>query len=478
MAYEPTSIPASSRRRRLVKRASQFWSRLSLAAQFAIAGGIVLFASALLIGAWLTARIEESVVRNTANGTALYMESFITPISQQLATQDELSPGARRALEEIFTNTPLGERVVSYKIWKPGGLVIEASNPEIVGRRFEPTENLQAAWEGEVRADFEELGDLEDREEQALGAPLLEIYSPIRELWSGEIIAVGEFYEVNYELKADLEAARRQAWLTVGGVVLGLGTVLSAIVLGGSRTIERQRRDLDARLAEVEELADRNRDLRLRVQAAAARAAAATERTLRGIGADLHDGPAQYLAYAALRLDGLGKALPDRRAGDEFEMVQDSVAQAMREVRAISRGLSPPDVEGRSLPEIVRGVVDTHSVRTGHPVALTLTSRPVPKLNQAESICVFRFVQEGLNNGSRHADGAGLEVEVEGDATAVTLSVRDRGPGLTDLPFKAGGLGLEGLRDRVESLGGTFSARAQAGGGTQLTMSLETAGRE
>lgn len=68
--------------------------------------------------AFVTARIQESVVRNSANATAMYMDSILSPISQQFARSDTLSPGAQRALEEIFADTPLGQRVVSYKFWR------------------------------------------------------------------------------------------------------------------------------------------------------------------------------------------------------------------------------------------------------------------------------------------------------------------------------------------------------------------------
>ena len=48
--------------------------------------------------------------------------------------------------------TPLGERVVSYKIWKRGGRVVQASDPELVGRTFKPSPGLKAAWDGHVTA--------------------------------------------------------------------------------------------------------------------------------------------------------------------------------------------------------------------------------------------------------------------------------------------------------------------------------------
>lgn len=61
------------------------WAGLSLARQFAIAGGVVMLAATLLVGWFVAGRIEEVVVRNTANATALYMESFVAPLTQDLA---------------------------------------------------------------------------------------------------------------------------------------------------------------------------------------------------------------------------------------------------------------------------------------------------------------------------------------------------------------------------------------------------------
>jgi len=451
------------------------WQRMSLATRYAFASGLVLTLAAAIIGSLVTARIEDAVVRNSANATAIYMESMISPISQQFRDSDTLSPGAKRALEELFQNTSLGETVVSYKFWRRDGLLIEASNRDLVGQTFEVTENLLRAWDGEVRADFEELGSAEDIDEGALSLPLLEVYSPIREVWSGDVIAVAEFYVVNYELRDDLIAARRGAWGAVFGIMLALGSLLYAIVLGGSRLIESQRRDLAARMADLHELSQHNTELRLRVQAAAARAAAQTEQTMRRIGADLHDGPAQYLAYAALRLDNLRDKLAPGDA--ELDTVATAVNDAMTELRALSRGLSLPDIAGRPIAAIVQAVAEAHGVRSGHTVALDLRCGSDPDLSPAARICVFRFMQEGLGNASRHADGIGISVTLTCKSGELRLCLRDHGPGLPAVPEPAEeghGLGLAGLRDRVESLGGIFSGRTHPDGGTELIMTIET----
>lgn len=448
------------------------WAGLSLARQFALAGGVVMLAATLLVGWFVAGRIEEVVVRNTANATALYMESFVAPLTQDLARHENLSDASRQSIGALLEGTALGRRVVSFKIWREGGLLVDASNTDLVGQRFAPTENLKLAWAGEVRADFEDTGDPEDAREDALDVPLLEIYSPIRELETGRVIAVAEFYEVATQLKADLARARLASWGTVALVMLVIAAGLFAIVLRGSHII-------DAQLAALSELSDRNVALRLRVQGAAARFAAMNDQTLRRIGADLHDGPAQLMGFAALRLDALRRAAGPE-AGPAVDEVAHAVKDAIAEVRTISRGLSLPDIDRRSLADLVQGLAEAHKARTGAEVVVETRIASGVDLPEAVKICIYRFVQEGLNNGWRHAEGEGQEVRLLIRAQELSLTVADRGPGFATPPPGPGAdgtsLGLAGLADRVESLGGQFAARNRHGGGAELVMTLDLRG--
>lgn len=455
------------------------WRDWSLATQFAAAGGVVMLIAMLLVGRWVSTRIEDAVVRNTANATAQYMESFISPLSQDLAKSDTLSPGAKRAMDEVFNNTPLGKRVVSFKIWKGDGLVVEASDESIIGKRFEVDEDLAKAWSGQVTASFAPPTDVESAAEQKLGVPLLEIYSPIREVWSGRVIGVAEFYEAGTELGAELADVKRKSWLAVGTVMFLIGASLYAIVLRGSRTIDSQQAALTSQLARLSELSDHNTTLRRRVQNAAARASALNDQSMRQVGADLHDGPAQLMGFAALRLDSLRGSVESAEAQTDLSSVERAVKDAIKELRIIARGLSLPDIEQRPVKDLVQGVADAHAARTGAPVTVTCdidTDRP---LSPAIKICLFRFVQEGLNNAWRHAEGAGQQVDLSIRGGVLTLMVRDAGPGFrpqTEIspPTADGhGMGLSGLRDRVESLGASFERRTAPGGGAELCMILD-----
>jgi signal transduction histidine kinase len=450
------------------------WRGQPLVPQFVAAGAAVMVAAMLVIGSWTTARIQQAVVDNTAAAAALYLESFVSPLSQELAAGNALSDPARRALAEVFATTGVRDRIVSFKIWKQGGLVAHASDPAIVGRRFPPTEELARAWRGEVAGSFEHLDDPESAAEAALGVPLLEVYSPIREVWSGDVVAVAEFYERADALERDLAAARRASWLVVAGVFLASGLMLFGIVRAGGRTIARQAASLRAQVAESRRIAALNRELRDRAVNASARAGAQAERTLRRVGADLHDGPAQYVALAAMRLDSLA---PDTEAGRlEAVTVRAALDAALAEIRAISRGLALPDLDALGLREIVERAVDPH--RHGAELAVSFEGPDDAAMDASARICLYRFLQEALANALRHASGAPVAVRVRVSADAVTASVSDAGPGFDPAAIRVrpdGGSGLAGLRDRAESIGGGLEIVARPGAGATLTLTLPRA---
>jgi signal transduction histidine kinase len=455
-------------------RLHRFWQRLSLAQRFALTGGIVMLLGMAATGSWVASRIEDGVTRNTANATALYVESVIAPLSQELMRPEGLSSSAERALNEVLSNTPLGRRLVSFKLWRDGGRIVYATNPDLTGRTFAPTAELRAAWSGHVVANFDGLGDDEDAPERATGIPLLEIYSPIREVWSGDVIGVAEFYEEARDLKANILAARLESWLVVGAVTSATAAALFGIVLGGSRTIERQQQALETRIGELATLAAQNQALRLRVQRASSRASELNERSLRRLSAELHDGPAQLLGFAALRVESIAHEADAHRRAEEVERIRRSLADALRDLRALCRGLALPEIDGLSLAEVLDHAITAHRQRTEATVALELEGDLAPSaLPRPLRICVYRFVQEGLNNAWRHAGPAPVRVSATVRAGTLSLAVEDQGQGFACGNSRPEGLGLSGLRDRVESLGGEFAIESPAGGGARIAMTIE-----
>ncbi|WP_298920908.1 ATP-binding protein [uncultured Roseobacter sp.] len=427
------------------------------------------------VGSWVSHRIEQAAVQNFAITAANYVESFISPVTQDLADGTELSDPAQQAMIEIFSSTALSDRIVSYKIWKKGGLIVHASDPSLAGQKFEPSDDLRAAWQGEVSASFEDLNDPEDASEASLGVPLLEVYSPIHEVFSGEIIAVAEFYERADALQIELSNAQRTTWMVVGSAFALSGLLLIGIVKAGGRTIEVQRAELKAQLAASEQLAIQNDTLRKRAITANQRATAQTEQTIRRVGSDLHDGPAQHLSFAALRLDsGFGKG----GATDIRNEIRSSLDKALEEIRAISRGLALPELEELDVAGLVRRAVTERETQSGLSVDLRFEGSEPKTLSYAEKLCIYRFLQEGLSNAFRHGKIDAAVVTVIGAPECVRIVIEDAGEGFDfDNPVpldESGGQGLIGLKDRAESIGGTLNIKSSIGKGTVLALEIAT----
>jgi len=138
----------------------------------------------------------------------------------------------------------------------------------------------------------------------------------------------------------------------------------------------------------------------------------------------------------------------------------------------MSKGLVLPEIEGMHLHEIVARVVRNHERRTGMEVSVRCTDSPLC-LPRAVKLCVYRFIQEGLSNAYRHAGGNGQVVTCAIEGAVLTVLVEDSGGSedcKSDEPDH--GLGLIGLRERVESLGGTFHVERGPMGGTKVEMKL------
>ena len=440
------------------------WRRLSLAAQYLIAGSAVFACAMILIGFWVTRMIEQATITNTANATALYVDGVIAPLLPDLRNADTLDSGSQLALDEVLSRGALKSRLVSFKIWRPGGVVLYATDATIIGKKFPPGDSLKAAWQGKVAAELDDLDDAESEREEATGVPLLEIYSPIHEPWSGEVVAVSEFYENAVDFERNLRRTLLESWLLVAGVTAVTLVVLSGIVLRGSNTIDRQRRALAKQVDELSSLLGQNRKLQSRVQRASRSATANNERYLRRLGADLHDGPAQMLALASLRIDrdALLTAGEDTRR-HEIGAIKGNLDEAMAEIRSICAGLVLPNIETVDLPGIVETAVAAHEHRTRTTVARP-SNLVSPRLSQAEKIAVYRFLQEALNNAVKHAGGTGQRVSCSLDGRRLRIEVADAGGGFHLASVPGDRLGLAGLRDRIESIGGRFELKSSKQG--------------
>ena len=462
-------------------RLGNLWRQLSLARQYMLASLTVLVCCMAGVGWWVNQQIQAGVVRETATTTALYMNSFVAPLIQELAYQDHLEPAHVTSLDRLVSETPLGRQVTSFKIWTRDGRIVYSANPALIGKVFQLSPGGVRAWRGDVTSHISNLEDPEHASERRFHKRLLETYSPVRRQDSPEIIAVAEFYQTVDELENQLTQARLLTWLVVGGATLLMYIMLAGIVRRGSDTIQRQQLDLRDKVSQLTDLLAQNQRLGARVRRAATGATARNERFLRRISAELHDGPAQALGLALLRLDSVAadaaesvgdKATPSR-ANADLDIIQSSLRDALDEIRAISSGLVLPELGELSLRQTLVRVSRFHERRTETEVALELDGVP-GDVSLPLKITVYRFVQEALANAYRHAGGRGQKVWVSHEADQLRIQVSDLGTGFEWNDREQGDerLGLEGMRQRVESIGGTFRIQSGLGLGTQVVAEL------
>jgi len=454
-----------------VERKSTIWATMSLTRQFVLTGGVIMLVAMLVAGLFIAEMASRTAIENTASSTALLMDSFVSPMADDLATEDTLSREDRKELDKLLSDDHFKQRFPYLEIWKEGGLVAYSTSANLIGQRFTPPDGLVVALGGEISAQYTNL-EAREHLDRAINSKYLEIYVPIREHHSDRVIAVAEIHESTQQLGRELWWLRFKTWLAVAGATLIIMLGLFGIVYRGNQLILSQQQQLRRRLIEIEHAAEHNRILKERSQRASARVAELTESYLRRIGAELHDGPAQLIGYAALSVELVRRARSTDQREEELRALEAALSDAQRDIRTTSKGLMLPEIEDLPLVALLKEVVSNHERRTGTKVIVHCDDIFHP-LTHAINICVYRFVQEGLNNAFRHAGGNGQRVICKLDDAVLTVTVEDDGgEGPAKLATLNSGLGLVGLRDRVESLGGIFRIQHNVDGGTKVEMSV------
>jgi hypothetical protein len=147
----------------------------------------------------------------------------------------------------------------------------------------------------------------------------------------------------------------------------------------------------------------------------------------------------------------------------ELALLADGLFTALDELREIAHGIHPAVLSEAGLGPALRALARRSAV----PVELDLNLGPPPG-PQAEAAAYY-IASEALANTAKHAQASVIDLRVQGDDSALTLTISDDGIGGAD---PARGTGITGLNDRVEALGGTISVRSPPGRGTTLHVRL------
>ena len=200
------------------------------------------------------------------------------------------------------------------------------------------------------------------------------------------------------------------------------------------------------------------------------------EEERRRLARELHDDPLQDLTYLARRLEHLSQhpELP-LEVVDGLAGVGIVAADAAAALRKLIRGLRPPVLDDFGLVAALRQL--TGELRQRSELAIDLiVSGDEHRLPPDVELAAYRIAQESLNNVLRHADAKRATVRLRYGAQ-LTLTVSDNGCGLEPHPraSAAKGLGLLGMRERVNMLGGTLEVRSRSPRGTAVMATLPVA---
>jgi signal transduction histidine kinase len=444
-----------------------------LTSRFLIAGSVVTAVATVVAAIFVGNLTEMNALYHKAAATALFMDNVVEPALQGL-TDGNLSLAEIERVDAILNEPQLAERIPHFEVWLSDGTVAYSKSRELIGDKFTLPAPAREALVGQIEVTKADLGA---GEHQARGfqSPYLEIYAPLHEVGTGNIFAVMELHEDFALFQESAATVVGTTWAIVFGAMLALFGTMYLIVRGGSKTIDAQNHELALRLEETRQLAEHNGVLHMKAIDTAHLRVELHENLLRSIGSDLHDGPSQLLAYASLKVESLRRIDDEDKRLAVLADLETKLRDAQDEIRDMATGFVLPEIEHLSLDTIVTEAVSYSERRMGISALLEMDTIDVP-CTRAFKMCLFRFIQEGLNNVWSHGDEAPANIAVSIASNNLRCTISNRIAPVTKPSRPRRGLGIRALKVRAESLGGSVSLVIAAGvAELHLLLPLETA---
>ena len=197
----------------------------------------------------------------------------------------------------------------------------------------------------------------------------------------------------------------------------------------------------------------------------------AQEEERKRISRELHDETGQGLMVIRLYLGMLESALKNRGGKTKVRETLSVVDRTVEGLRRIIARLSPLVLQELGLVAAVRKEAKDLTKSTGVKTRVVVSSEIGRMAPQTET-AIYRVVQEALHNVAKHAKASTVTVQITREGEVIRVSVQDDGAGMRDTKFTGRSFGLAGMRERVNSLGGTLTVSSQPGKGTRLQVQV------
>ena len=191
------------------------------------------------------------------------------------------------------------------------------------------------------------------------------------------------------------------------------------------------------------------------------------------IGQELHDSAGQLLVALQLSVAHLRRIEEGCGHDDLMAEIDETIRQIDREIRALAFLEYPAELSNRGLISAVQSFCRDFGARAGIDITFE-SSGDVDEASDAISSTVLRVVQEALVNIHRHAHAHSACVAIANSADRLQFTVTDDGVGMSARADKQRGIGVQGMRRRIEALGGRFQIRNLTQG-TKISGSLPLA---
>jgi signal transduction histidine kinase len=200
------------------------------------------------------------------------------------------------------------------------------------------------------------------------------------------------------------------------------------------------------------------------------------EEERRGISRDLHDELGQVVTSVTLDLQRAGQAADPAKKDELIGRALQGAARLLDRIHEISARVRPSMLDDLGLKDAVQSLLSDYEANTGvvPRVALRFEHHTVPA-GVGEN--VYRILQEALTNVSRHSRAAEVFIALHVSPERITLNVRDTGLGFDPAALDGARLGMLGMRERAELLGGTFAVKAAPGKGTEVEVVIPLQGK-
>jgi len=210
---------------------------------------------------------------------------------------------------------------------------------------------------------------------------------------------------------------------------------------------------------------------RLELEGLSARLVAAQEQERRSISRELHDEVGQTLGALLVEVGQLSKVVPadDRVTQSQIAHIKSVAETAVKSIRDMALLLRPPMLDDLGLVPALEWQAREISRRSDMEVDVH-SDRVSEALPDELKVCIYRLVQEALNNAASHASAKRAKVTVRQDTEKITVEIADNGSGFD--PLRSRGMGILGMEERVRRLGGTFAIESARGQGTAVKAEL------